>query len=146
MAVYSMRRSSVALNTSNDFVTIIAGASRRLRVLEGKFIGMGTTSAAGEVGMHRSTGGTTGGGALTPTKGITDAPTQTFTNFTTWAAQPTLSGDPFAVFGCNQNGGVDRWMAMPNRSEFEARNSEQVSFRALTGSHNVSGHIHVDET
>lgn len=145
MAVYTLRRSSAALNTANDFVTVIAAASRRFRLLEAKFGGMGTTSAAGEVGLHRSTGGTTGGGALTPTKMISDAPTQAFTNFTTWSAQPTLSGDPFAVLVINQNGAVDRWIALPNRSEFEVRNSEQMSARALTGTHNVSGHLHVDE-
>ena len=145
MALYTLRRSNTALNSSNDFVTVIAAASRRLRLLEIKGGGKGTTSAAGELGVHRSTGGTTGGGALTPVKGITDAPTQGFTNFTTWAAQPTLSGDPAVILVINQNGAVDRWIAQPNRSEFELRNSEQMSIRAIDGTHNISAHVHLDE-
>jgi hypothetical protein len=144
MAMYALSRSNVALNTANDTITIIAGASRRLRVIEVLVGGMGTASAANEVTVSRSTGGTTGGGALTPQKLQTDAPTQTFTNFTTWSAQPSLSGDPVVRIPVNANGGVVRWLARADQM-VEARNSEQISIRAAVGSSNVSLTVIVDE-
>src|SRR5512135_1750028 len=101
MAVYMMSRNNVAMSTTADLLTLISASSRRIRILEIKVIGMGTTSAAGSIGVYRSTGGTTGSAALTPTKAVTESPTQAFTNFTAWAAQPSLSGDPLVILGPN---------------------------------------------
>jgi hypothetical protein len=144
MAKYILSRSNVALSTSDDTLTIISASSRRFRLVEVLIGGMGTASAANELRVNRSTGGTTGGGALTPVKESADAPTQAFTNFTTWSAQPSLSGDPLIRLPVNANGGVVRWLARADE-QFECRNGEQLSFRSATGTSNVSLTVVIDE-
>lgn len=144
MAMYALSVSNTALNVSNDTITIIAAASRRLRLIELLIGGMGTASAANELRVSRSTGGTTGGAALTPQKLVSDAPTQGFTNFTTWAAQPTLSGDPIVRVPVNANGGVVRWLARADQI-VEIRNSEQISLRSAVGTSSVTLTVIVDE-
>jgi hypothetical protein len=106
--------------------------------------GMGTATAANELGIWRSTGGSTGGGALTPTKFVTDQPTQSFTNFTTWSTQPTVTADPVLRLPVNSNGGIYRWVARPGE-EVELRNSEQLSLRSAVGTGSVSMHVVVEE-
>jgi hypothetical protein len=135
------------MNTSNDMLTVLAGASRKLKVLDLIIGGTGATSAAAaycEVGIFLSTGGTTGGGALTPKKWETDEPTQTFTNFTTWSAQPTTSGDPYYRFVFNNYGGV---LGKPIKpiGDLIIRNSEQLSIRPVSGTSVVTFTLVVDE-
>jgi len=146
MGKYTYSRSNVTMNTANDLMTLIAAASRRARIIEISVTGMGTTSAAGEVGVFRSTGGTTGGGALTGAKGSSDLPAAAGVVNTTWAAQPTLTGAPdgLARLGVNQNGANYRWVARPGE-EIELRNSEQISIRPVVGSHAISMHVVVEE-
>lgn len=139
MAFYNFSRSNVTMNLSNDLLTLISAASRRNRLSVLEVNGQGNTSAQGEVGVFRSTGGTTGGGALTPTKNQSDAPSPAFTNFTTWSAQPTLSGDALWRLGVNQNGAINRNRAPVSKDEQpEFRNAEQLSIRPVIGTHAIS--------
>jgi len=110
MSMHSVTRSNVALNTANDLLTFIAAASRKIKLHEISVGGMGTASAANEIAVQRSTGGTTGGGAITPESVDPDslADSVTVVN-TTWSAQPTLSGTPLLRLPVNANGGVYRW-------------------------------------
>jgi hypothetical protein len=134
MPAYSVSQSNITGNTSNDILTLISAANRRVKILEVIVAGQGTASAAGEIRLQRSTGGTTGGGAVTPEKGIdADIPAASTTVNTTWAAQPTLSGTPYKRLPANANGGVFRWVAIPNKEELEFRNGDQVSIRPSIG-------------
>jgi hypothetical protein len=145
MAKYTLSRSNVANSTSNDLLTLISASARKLRLLEILVVGMGTTSTALEVAVFRSTGGTTGGGALTPAKLDTDTANQAFTNFTTWSVQPTLSGDPVIPRQAfNANGGIMRFVCSP-RDEVLIRNGEQFSVRGVLGAGNLSLGVVVEE-
>jgi len=144
MSIHSITRSNFALNTANDALTFIAAANRKIRVLEISVGGMGTASAANEIAVQRSTGGTTGGGAITPESLDPESLADSVTVVdTTWAAQPTLSGGPVLRLPVNANGGVYRWVARPG-SEIVVRNSGQLSFRSAVGTSNVSIHVLYD--
>jgi hypothetical protein len=94
--------------------------------------GRGTTSAAQQLQVGRSTGGTTAGGAITPSKADhTDQPAANFTTATTWSAQPTLETN-YEVVGWNALGGANRWIP-PKGYIMEARNGENISVRAPSG-------------
>lgn len=144
MSTYTVTRASTVLSTTNDLLTIISASSRRVRIIEISIGGMGTTSAANSVMVQRSTGGTTGGGAITPEKTIGDAPAASTVVNTTWAAQPSLSGTPLLRLPVNSNGGVYRWVARPGQ-EIELRNGEQLSIRSETGTGNVVTHVVFEE-
>jgi hypothetical protein len=143
MGLYSVSRSNVALSTTDDLMTLIAAASRRVKIWEISVGGMGTVNAANELVLARSTGGTTGGGALTPSLVETDQLAAETDVFTTWSAQPTL-GDVLLRLPVNANGGIYRWVARPGE-EFEARDAEQLSLRSAVGTSNVSVHVIFEE-
>lgn len=145
MATYAWRRSSFALDTTADAMTFITAASRRLEIVEVCISGLGIASAANELRVTRSTGGTTGGGAITAAKMREDAPAAATVVDTTWVTQPTLTGTGHLALGCNANGGIFRWVARPGE-EIEARNAEQISMRSATGTSTVSLHVVGDET
>jgi len=141
---YALARSSFALSTVNDALTLIGASGRRLYVVEISLAGLGTVSAANEIGVFRSTAGTTGSAAVTVEEVITDTPAQGFTNFTAWSVQPTLTGSGILRLGVNANGGVYRWVARPG-TELELKSTEQLSIRGITGSSNLSMHVIVAE-
>lgn len=143
MGLYAVNRSNVALNTSNDLMTFIAPANRRIRIVEISIGGMGTASAANELQVARSTGGTTGGGALTAEPLEPDSVAAGSTVNTTWAAQPTL-GNVLLRLPVNANGGIYRWVARPGE-EIVARNAGQISLRSAVGTSNVSVHVVFEE-
>lgn len=148
MAVYTLSRSNTALSTTNDWATIIGGSARRFRILEVSFSGMGATSAAAaalEVGVFLSTGGTTGGGALTPKKWDTNTATFSGTVNTTWSAQPSLSGDPYARIAFNAYGGIYRWTVHNAPRELVFHGTEQCSIRSVVGTASVTGHVVIEE-
>ena len=143
---YTYSQSNVALSTTADWATFISAASRRARFVEVAFGGQGTASAANSILVQLSTGGTTGGGALTGGKQNTDLPTAAETVNTTWAAQPSLTaGRIFLTLPVNANGGLYRWVARPGIQECEYRNAEQISVRSNNGTSNVTGHVSVQE-
>lgn len=143
MPFYSFSASNVSLNTSNDLITVIAGAAGRFKLHEVSLAGMGTVSAANEIAVARSSGGTTGGAAQTAIPLVTDSRSALSTNFTTWSVQPTL-GNVILRLGVNANGGIYRWVAKPGE-EPEWRGSDQLSLRPSVGSSNISWHVVVEE-
>lgn len=143
MAQYSVSRSNVTLNTANDWMTFISPTNRRIRLVEIEIGGMGTASAANELNVARSTGGTTGGGALTSEPLEPDSAAAGTLVYTTWSAQPTV-GNSLLRLPVNANGGINRWVARPG-SEIIARNLGQLSLRPAVGTSNISGHVIYEE-
>lgn len=158
MMIYNIIRSNVALSTSNDFFTVISGASRSFLVLEIDAEGDGNTSSYNEFGIYRvATAGTTGGGAITPVP--VDAPNLTGTTpaiafsgtvDTTWSTQPTV-GSLIHNVPLNANGQRYFWRANPNLSNAivvpggaNAAGSISVG-RSLSGTSNISLRLMVAE-
>lgn len=132
---YTVARDAHTPTGGNDSLTLISGSARRIRLVSLSVTGRGSTSAAQQFQIGRSTGGTTPGGAITPSKGDhSELPNATFTTATTWAAQPTLETN-YEVVGWNALGGVNRWTTPPGKPQgyFEARNGESISIRAPSG-------------
>lgn len=116
----------------NDLLTCISGANRRIRVVQVDVAGAGASSAAQGLKLCRSTGGTTPGAPVTPSKGEhTDQPVANFTTATTWAAQPAAETNGHMI-GYNALG-PGKWVASQKTPATEARNGENISLRALAG-------------
>jgi hypothetical protein len=132
---YIVKQQNITPTAGNDILTILSVTGRRGRVIEVSVAGRGTSSAAQQIEVGRSTGGTTGGGAVTPGKfDHTDEPAAAFTYDTTWSVQPTLDTNS-EVIGWNALGGANRWIP-PKGSGLEFRGAgtvEQISFRASAG-------------
>lgn len=142
-ARYSANRTSSALSTTNDTMTIIAPATRALKIWEVRIFGQGTTSAANEVAIARSSGGATGGGAITPTPLATLSSASGTTVNTTWTTQPTL-GVVIRRVGVNANGAYSPLVFMPG-SEIDVPPSGQISIRSITGTSNVTVDVIFEE-
>jgi len=142
-ARYSATRTSSALSTTNDTMTIIAPSTRALKIWEIRVFGQGTTSAANEVLISRSTGGTTGGGAITPTPLATLSPASGVTVNTTWTGQPTI-GVAIRRVGVNANGAVSS-LVFPPGSEIDVPPSGQISIRSASGTSNVTVEVIFEE-
>jgi hypothetical protein len=143
MPLYAVSRSNVALSTTADLMTFLSAASRFCKIWEISVGGMGTSSAANEVLVATSSGGTTGGGALTLEPLDPDSPAGVTTVNTTWSAQPTI-GDVLLRLPVNANGGIYRWVARPGQ-ELKARGAGQISLRSAVGTSNVSIHVVFEE-
>lgn len=129
---YIIKQQNITPTAGNDILTIISASNRRGRVIEVSVAGRGSSSAAQQIEVGYSTGGTTGGGSVTPDKfDHADQPTAAFTYNTTWAAQPSLTTNS-EVLGWNALGGANRWIP-PRGSALEIRNGAQISFRASGG-------------
>lgn len=128
---YVVKRENFTPTAGNDAITIITASSRRARVIQVTVGGLGTTSAAQQFLIGRSTVGTTGGGAITPDKfDHSEQPAAASTVDTTWSVQPTI-GTNTTVLGWNALGGAIVWNA-PKGSGYEARNAENISLRAIS--------------
>ena len=129
---YIIARDNVTPTGAQDVLTCISGSSRRIRVVEVSVAGRGSSSAAQQLQVGRSTAGTTPGAAITPGKAdYSDQPAANFTTATTWVAQPTLETN-YEVVGWNALGGANRWIP-PKGTLLEARNGENISIRAPSG-------------
>jgi len=133
MPLFSVNRGKTALSITNDLLTIVASGSKPLRIWMCKLAGAGAAPADNEVLLQRSTGGTTPGGPIAPEKVDPNSNGASFSVYTTWSAQPTLSGGPLHRFEANANGGIDPFVALPG-GEFKVPVSTQVSIRAANGS------------
>jgi hypothetical protein len=142
-ARYSANRTSAALSTTNDTMTIIAPATRALKIWEVRLYGQGTTSAANEVAIARSSAGVTGGGAIVPTPLATLSAASGVTVNTTWTTQPTL-GVVLRRVGVNANGAYSPLVFMPG-SEIDVPPSGQISLRSITGTSNVTAEVVFEE-
>ena len=129
---YIISRDNVTPTGAQDVLTCISGANRRIRVVEVSIAGRGSSSAAQQVQIGRSSAGTTPGGAITPGKADhSEQPAANFTTSTTWSVQPTLETN-YEVVGWNALGGANRWIP-PKGTLLEARNGENISVRAPSG-------------
>lgn len=129
---YIVKQTNVTPTAGNDIMTIVSPANRRVRLCEVSVAGRGSSSAAQQIDVGRSTGGTTGGGALTPNKyDHTDQPAAASVVNTTWSVQPTIDTHT-EVLGYNALGGANRWIP-PKGVAVEARNGENISIRATSG-------------
>lgn len=124
-------RLTVTPVAGEDVMTLVSAANRRMRPIQVAIAGVGTTSAAQRLHLCRSTGGTTGGGALTPNEaGHTDQVAAVTVVNTTWAAQPTPETH-MVPLGFNALGGAIIYNVP--RDALECRNGENISLRANTG-------------
>lgn len=143
MAIYQVTRTSSALSTTNDSLTIVAASGKPLRVLITDIKGLGTSSAANEVALARSSGGATPGGAITPFGASSDAASAGFAAYTTWTTQPTL-GNILWRFSVNANGGQDKFVALPG-GEITVPSGGQLSIRSITGTSTVAISMQIEE-
>ena len=143
MPLYTVSKTATALSTNIDAMTIVASATKPLRVYIVDIKGMGTASAANEVCLHRSTSGTTGGGAITPAPVNSGAGAASFAVYTSWSAQPTL-GAVVWRFGVNANGGIDKFVAIPG-AEIQVPVGGQVSIRSYSGTSSAAINLLVEE-
>jgi len=131
MRVYTVSRKNVTPTVGNDLMTIVAPATSVIRIKRIRASGEAAASTVMRTIIQRSTGGATGGGALTPEKANTSDPAASSTVNTTWGTQPTLSGSPLYNEGWNAfGGGFD--LTLDGR-EIYLVNSEQLSIRADAG-------------
>lgn len=149
MSFYSVSRSNIALSTTVDAIQLAEVAARRSLVHEVSVSGLGTASAANELGGFRATtNGSLDGTAITPEKMIPDAPA--FAGSTRFApvTNATLSAVAILRLGVNANGGVYRWVAKPGQ-EIEIRTAtapdSQFCLRSATGTSSVSVHMIFEE-
>jgi len=146
MPLFTVNRVATALSVSADLLTIVASGTKPLRILMAKLAGAGTASAANEVVMQRSSGGTTPGGAIVPAKVNTGSAAASFSAYTTWAGgQPSLTADTVLHrFSVNANGGIDPFVALPG-GEISVPVSGQVSFRSVAGTSNAIINLMIEE-
>lgn len=134
--LFRFSRARAALSTTADYLTIVAVADHPLWIMLAELKGAENSVADNEVILQKSTGGTTGGGAITPNGDGTPS----FSVFTTWSAQPTLAapaaGDERWRFGVQALGGVDKFQALPG-THILVPAGEKVSLRSLSGTSNI---------
>ena len=115
MSKYGAYVRSITPSTTDDNLTLAAGASEQAAVIEVSWGGEATTSTAMHTRNARSSG-QTGSATLANTEvihpyGTATSPVRAITTFAT--TQPTLeNGDLFAT-SWNAHGGVIRWLAAP---------------------------------
>jgi hypothetical protein len=134
-ARYSANKVGTALSTTADSMTITAPATRALKIWEIRVYGQGTTSAANEILVSRSTGGVTPV-AITPQPRATLSAASATTVAGSWTTQPTL-GVTIDRIGVNANGAYTPLVFMPG-NEIEIPPSGQVSLRSAVGTGTVT--------
>ena len=146
MSIYTASVSNVTLSTSNDSITLTPGANRRIQLLSVSVGGMGTASAANELGVFQvTTVGVTGAGAITPNACSGDglAPASASTVNTAWTTQPVVGGEIISL-PVNSNGGLYRYKFAPDEPVYAVglaaatRVTPQISFRSKVGTGSVS--------
>jgi hypothetical protein len=119
--LFRLNRSNVALSTTNDFFTIITGATRSLKILEIEAKFDATTAATTEVGIFRVTAaGITGSGPIVPPLASESPVTATaFSGVvnTVWGTQPTVATLPTRIISANAPGDRYFWRCMPNEKD-----------------------------
>ena len=143
MRQYTVSRNNVTPVITNDLMTIIAPANKMIRIKRIRVSGEATASTVMRTLIQRSTGGTTGGGALTPRPLSTTDPAASSTVNTTWATQPALSNDPIYNEGWNAfGGGFD--LTLDGR-ELYLVNGEQLSIRNTVGTGVLNIDVELEE-
>lgn len=141
--IYTVNKAATALSTSNDLVTLVAHSAKPLRVHLIDIAGQGAAAADNTVLVSRSTGGTTGGGGITPNPTDPSMPAASFSAYTTWSAQPSL-GVTLDRMSVNALNGKDRIVATPG-TEILIPASGQLSIRSASGTSNVVLNMVIEE-
>jgi hypothetical protein len=146
VGLYSATVSNVTFNTAADSMTLTPAANRRIQLIDVSIGGMGTASAANELGIFPATTvGVTGSGGITPwaLSGDGLTPAASATVFTAWATQPVVGQQMFSI-PCNSNGGLYRYKYAPDQPFYAVglaaatRVTPQISFRAKVGTGTIS--------
>lgn len=130
--------------------TLISAATRSLLVTEIDVEGMGTTSAAAELGLYRvGTAGVTGGGAVTPVPLNAQAPAFGGTAFASYATQP-VKGALVHNVPINANGQRYFWRANPNLNNAISvpggnNNTGSLTLMTISGTNIVTGRLQFNE-
>lgn len=146
--LYTLMRDNFTQPAStDDILTVIPASSRQFELVEISIGGMGTASAANSTAVLKSSGGTTGGGALTVRAHRQSQAAFAGTNFTTWSAQPSADADACVLVPWNANGGLYRWVRIPgdNIIFIAGDTKPQMSIRGKTGTSSMSLHVMVEE-
>ena len=121
MAAYNVPLNGVTTSVTDDSLTLVtaaAGVGSRIYIYEYFVGGINGSSAMSSNALARSTGGTTPGGAITPTPlDSNSSATLGFSAYTTWGVgtQPTL-GTAFVDMPTFQGqGGQYKFFAAPDR-------------------------------
>ena len=144
MALYWVSARTITPNTANDLLTLVSAANRRVKLKAISIFSHGTTASANQVVVSRSTGGTTGGGALVPQAVHADNPAASTVANTTWGAQPTLATGSALTLDVGGNSGLNRLQSITG-TEIEARNGENISIRPLNVGVNFTVNCLIEE-
>lgn len=133
---YVITKDNVTPTAGNDLFTIVTTTGKRVRLLEFRIAGLGTSSAHQRVIIARSTGGTTGSSALTPVGYYSsDTPAAVLSVYTGWTTQPTRDAHGHVV-AWNALGGSNVWRPLDSAGAVEARGNatlENISVYAPSG-------------
>lgn len=145
---YTIPLPNTTLSTTLSSLTIIAGATRALKLVEIYLAGTGTASASNDVGVYRvATAGVTGAGAITPAPLNPASPAAFLTNFTSYTTQPVI-GAKLLDIPVNSNGGVGYYRPQAGQEiEIPAGNvaASSVTIRSVSGTGTVAGWVIVEE-
>jgi hypothetical protein len=144
MATYWVSARNITPNASNDLITIISAANRRVKLRAVSAFSHGTTASTQQVVVSRSTAGTTPGAAAALQATHADFPTASTTTATTWAAQPSLTAGAALTLDFGGNSGLNRLQNQIN-TEIEARNGECISIRPLNTGVNMTINCLIEE-
>lgn len=151
MALYShaMAGKSTATTTDDIFtiVTTATGAGSVTYVKEFFIAGEATSSIALRLALARPTAVGVTPTAATLAKLDPASATNSFSVVTAWSTQPTVSGGTVLQPTLNAQGGQFKYTSYP---EFPIVTGGQgavanLSFRPVSGSSTISGHVHVEE-
>lgn len=142
---YSLSRAAVALNVTDDSLTVLPATGRTVELIEFSIGGVQATATANVVQIARSTGGVTPGGAVTAQPLREAQAAAGFTNATTWGTQPTL-GPVLLRIPVSSNGGLYRWVQTEdgNIVFIDGNTNKQLSIRSETGTGTMSFHCIVE--
>ena len=141
-ARYNVNKTSTALATTTDAVTITAPAGRSLKIWAIRLYGGAAASAYNEILVARSTGGATPV-AITPTPLNADSAAATFTAASGWTTQPTL-GVTIDRIGVNANGAAVQHVYPPGQ-EIDIPGGGQVSLRSASGTSAIAISLIVEQ-
>ncbi len=133
---HAPREGFAAPAVGDDIITLVAAANEFANLIEVMVGGEGTTSTAMRTRLQQSSGGTTGGGPITPSGAKQGFVASGISAFTTWATQPT-SGAVLLPLPFNLNGGGMFWKSGP---EDEAKSfvNGNMSLEHGLGAGNIS--------
>lgn len=145
---YTIPLPNFTLSTTLSSLTVIAGATRALKLCEIYIAGTGTASASNDIGVYRvATAGVTGAGPITPSPLNPASPAASLTCFTSYTTQPVV-GVKLLDLPVNANGGVGYYRPQPGQEiEIPAGNvaASSITIRSVSGTSTMAGWVVVEE-